>query len=183
MAARVPFKKLTKDQWIRVMVKTRSNTESILDSIRKTIGTVENPVHLDSNIYAKYIQYSAFTHAVEEYGKLLYLSKLNPDENGEYVVEYQDVGSSKGLFRWHKYKFQLAAESLGKILEVNENESVKTDLKQDPITYWDSLVNILNTDIDENGEPTDIYSNIDLDKFRKSVEDFHDIVFGFKVLN
>lgn len=167
------------------MVKTRSNAELILDSIKKTVGTVDNPVHLGTNDFAKYVQYSAFTHAVEEYGKLLYLSRLTPNENEEYVVEYQHVGPSRGLFRWHKHKFQLAAESLGDALKVDRGTSTSSLTKngsiQDVTVGWDKRVNVLDTDIDDDGEPTDIYSTIDLDMLRKGVESLYGMVSGFKI--
>jgi len=168
------------------MTKIRSNIESILESIQKTIGTKSNPIHSGANVYGKFIQYTAFTHAVEEYGKLLYVHSLTPDVNNEYRIEYDKKETSNGLFKDHAHKFDLAQNDLGAITKVHEgafsSAFSKTSFDTDTDADWDSRVNILNTDIDANGNPTNIYSSIDLDMLRQSTDDFLSKIRGFQIL-
>ncbi len=179
---------LTKDQWILLMTKTRSNVELILDSIEKTIGTPSDHIHPGANIYGKFIQFVALTHAVEEYGKLLYVLSLTPNANGKYEVEYNYDGkdkTSRGLFKNHNYKFGLAEKDLGPILTVRKgsfsDDFQKSAFDTDTKVEWDARLNILNTDIDQDGNPTNIYSSVDLDMLRQSVCDFKPKVMNFQI--
>ncbi len=170
---------ITKDQWIALMTKTRSNAEMILDSIEKTIGTPSNPIHPGANVYGKFMNFVLMTHAVEEYGKVLYLKDITPNSNGDYDIEYdydKKGKTSKGLFKNHNHKFDLAIADLNELAIVHEgsfsddfdSKSFDTDTAAD----WDSRLNIMNTDIDQDGNPIDITSTIDLDTLRQSVFDF-----------
>ncbi len=183
--ARRPFINLTHDQWTALMTKTRANAESILTHIENTIGNTSNPISQGTNVYGKYMAYVLFSHAVEEYGKLLYLKNISPDANGEYVVEYDKGQDSNGYFKDHSYKFQLAEQNLGEIVKVHEgsfdSQSFTSDFDVDTITDWDSRLNIMNTDINLDKTPTNITISVDLDMLRKNVFDFKNRVLRFSI--
>lgn len=179
---------ITKSQWIALMTKTRSNAESLVDVIEKSIGTPTQIIRVGGNAYTKLAYFATLTHAIEEYGKLLYLKGLSPNASGNYEIEYDKGGRqnvSRGLFKDHDYKINLAISDLNSSLEVHkgimddnfDNKIMDTDTKID----WNARLNIYNTDIDLEGNPTNIYSTIDLDLLRQSIFDFKTHLLGFRI--
>lgn len=163
------IKIITKKQMKSLREKVNGNAHRLLDFLFQVVGEPDKkiglfPIHV-------YECYAIFTHAVEEYGKLLYLRTLEPDENGNYTIEY----SKK--FANHKTKFELALDKLPKSIKVVYEGSFSSDF--DSIIYdtdteatWENRLNVLNTDIDDNGNPMDISFNVNLDTLRQCISDF-----------
>lgn len=157
-----------------LLLKTRGNVDRMLQFLYQIIGYPEAKKHYLTSEHV-YECYAIFTHAVEECGKLIYLKSLKPDPNGNYVIEY----SSK--FLSHKTKFGLALTKLPKsVIVVYEGKfSSEFDSKlidTDTESTWENRLNVLNTDIDGNGNPTDISFNVDIDKLRQCVFDFRNFL-------
>ncbi len=163
---------ISKENMDSLQIKIRGNISRMLDFLNKTLGTPIDPNYEMDKVYV-YENYAIFTHAVEEYGKLLYLQSIIPDSIGNYEVEY------RRKFRSHETKFDLALAKLP--------DSIKTVYKAqfdssqyDSTNYstddtqpnWDNRLNVLNVDIDDNGKPTDITFHVDIDELRQSVFDF-----------
>lgn len=183
---RIPYKTINYNQWQLLQTKTRSNADHILRFLETILANPTYP-NLLSNEYV-FECFALFTHAVEEYGKLLYLKSLTQDSNGNVIIEYDKdkKTGSKGLFKDHKYKFNLAVNSLPDSIKVvyegafDSNVFDSSDFDIDTIPSWDARLNILNTDIDSDGNPTNITTNVDLDKLRQSVFDFRNLILSDK---
>ncbi|CAE6486799.1 conserved hypothetical protein [Candidatus Nitrosotenuis uzonensis] len=152
----------------------------LLDVVEKGIGTPTSPVHLGSNVYAPFIYFAILTHAVEEYGKLLYIQSLTPNLQNMIEIEYERGRNSNGTFTDHNAKFAIASSALPPTVTVinggfGNNFGGNYGLATTPT--WDARLEILNTDIDLNGEPTNITSQIDLNRLRASVFEFKNIVY------
>ena len=166
------IKTLSKNEIDKTKDKIRGNISRMLDFLNKSLGSPSDPNYEMLKDYV-YENYSIFTHAVEEYGKLLYLESIQPDSNGNYEVEY------RRKFRDHVTKFNLALANLPdsiKIVFKAQFDSAQFDTtifsSEDTLPNWDNRLNVLNVDIDENNQPTDITFHVDIDELRQSVFDF-----------
>lgn len=155
-----------------LQIKINGNISRMLDFLNKTLGTPNDPNYEMTKAYV-YENYVIFTHAVEEYGKLLYLKSLQSDSNGNYEIEY------RRKFRDHPTKFDLALAALPdsiKTVYIAQFDSSVFDSAifgtEDTQPSWDNRLNVLNVDIDDNGKPTDIVFPVDIDELRQSVWDF-----------
>ena len=111
---------LDQEQMKSLKVKTSGNVCRMLQFIYQVIGSPEEKKYVLSNEHV-YECYAIFTHAVEEYGKLLYLKSLEPDENDEYTIEYTKK------FTDHKTKFKLARDELPKSIMVVYERNFSSD--------------------------------------------------------
>lgn len=158
-----------------LQLKVRENVDRMLRFLYRVIGYPEDQKHVlqPENIYECYI---IFNHAVEEYGKLLYLRSLMPDENENYVIEY------KRKFRNHNTKFNLALEVLPESIKVVYEGVFDNTIFDSKIfdtsteVTWENRLNVVNTDIDDNGDPTNIEFRVDVDKLRQCVFDFRNFL-------
>jgi len=151
-------KTITEPQLDATKEKVRGNIRRMLDFLHDCLGHPECPNHAVKNVHVNEM-YSVFTHAVEEYGKMLYLESLEPNESGSYKVDY----ASK--FCNHKHKFNRALEKLP--------PSIKDVYDKPPSEeMWERRLNILNVDLDSNGDPTRIDLHVNIDKLRQSVWNF-----------
>jgi len=134
--------------------KIRNNVSNMLNFLDKCLGQPDKPNRDMPNIYV-YEMYSIFTHAVEEYGKLIYMKSLvqNTDNNFEVNYRYK--------FRDHTTKYHLALTELPKSIG---------DVFEDGFTKMP--MNVLNVDLDDTGDPTWIEFDIDMNTLRKCVFDF-----------
>lgn len=153
----------------------------ILDVIEKNIGTPTHPINMSYNVYAPFVYFAILTHAIEEYGKLLYIQNLIPDQHGIVEIEYEKArgSTSRGIFRDHNVKFSLASNSLPSdvtVIHSGFGGNYGRNYSSATTTTWDARLEVLNTDIDLSGNPTNITSQIDLNRLRKSVFDFKNIV-------
>lgn len=179
---KIPFKTITYDQWQSLQTKTRSNANHILQFLENILGSPSYQRSIPTEFVFEC--FALFTHAIEEYGKLLYLKLLTPDITNVITIEYDKSkkSGSNGFFKDHNYKFNLANNALpNSIKTVYEGafDSNFFDSKifdTDTIPNWDDRLNILNTDIDLNGDPTNITTNVDLDKLRQSIFDFRNLL-------
>jgi hypothetical protein len=148
------FKLITADQMNQTQKKIHRKISNMLDFLDQYLGQPDNPNQNMLQIYV-YEMYSIFTHAVEEYGKLLYMKSLIQDANGKYDVNY------RYKFRDHTTKFNLALADLPKSINVVY-----------PGGFTKMSMNVLNVDLDDNNDPTDIEFDMDIDMLRKCVFDF-----------
>jgi len=135
--------------------KIRGNVDRMLQFLYQIIGYPKDKKHVLTPEH-KYECYAIFTHAVEEYGKLLYLRSLSADETGKYTIDYANT------FTNHKPKFKLALDELPKSIKVVYDGSFDSEFfdsnlfDTDVEATWNNRLNVLNVDIDNNGNPTDI---------------------------
>jgi hypothetical protein len=167
-------KTITKEQMHALQVKTKGNVDRLLQFLYQIIGYPEDKKYGLDKVHV-YECYVIFTHAVEEYGKLLYLRALEPDEKGNYTIEY----SKK--FKDHKTKFEFALDNLPKSIKVVYEGSFSadydpSDFDTDVEATWENRLNVLNTDIDDDGNPTNISFVVDIDSLRQSVFDFRNFL-------
>ncbi|MBI3639695.1 MAG: hypothetical protein HY223_05200 [Thaumarchaeota archaeon] len=167
-------KTITKEQMKALQEKTRGNVDRLLEFLYQIIGYPEDKKYVLTKVHV-YECYAVFTHAVEEYGKLLYLKTLEPDEEENYTIEY----SKK--FANHKTKFELALGKLPKSIKVVYEGDFSSDygssnMDSDIEATWENRLNVLNTDIDNDGNPTNISFNVDIDSLRQSVFDFRNFL-------
>jgi hypothetical protein len=156
------IKVITKEDMDSLQIKIRGNVSRMLDFLNKSLGSPVEPNYGMDKVYV-YENYVIFNHAVEEYGKLLYLKTLQPDTNGDYTIEYREK------FRDHSTKFDLALAELPESIKIVYSAKTSSEATE---PTWANRLNVLNTDIDDNGKPTDITFNVDMDCLRKSVFDF-----------
>jgi len=147
------FKKITSDQMNQTQKKIRNNVSSMLDFLNQCL--VEPNTEL-SEVYINEM-YSIFANAIEEYGKLVYMKSLTLDSENKYEVNYRHK------FRDHTTKYHLALTELPKSIN---------DLFEAGFT--DMPMNILNVDLDNEGNPTWITFDVDVSTLRKCVIDFRD---------
>ena len=105
-----PFIKITKEQHQNLIKKVRDNVDRMLIFLEDVLGTPKFPKATKGLLEC----YVIFTHAVEEYGKLLYLESIEQNSDGTYDIEYDSdkKEGSQGYFKNHKKKFELALEAL-----------------------------------------------------------------------
>ena len=147
------FKKVTSDQMNQTQKKIRDNVSSMLDFLNQCL--VEPNTEL-SEIYINEM-YSIFANAIEEYGKLVYMKSLTLDSDNKYEVNYRHK------FRDHTTKYHLALTELPKSI----NDLFEAGFTEMPM-------NILNVDLDNEGNPTWITFDVDVNTLRKCVIDFRD---------
>ncbi len=142
MGAKWRQKNITKKQWNELKIKTLSNVEMILAVLVKNLGTRTEIVACPSEIRPVY--FALYSHAVEEYGKFLYLSTLRITKKGKARIEGK-------IFLDHNEKFKYAKKHMPK-----SHIEFKTESGKKIKAVWDSRLNIFNTDIDEQNNATDI---------------------------
>ena len=73
-----------------MQTKIRANVARMLDFLYKCTGDPNDPNYdmPDTHIYEIY---SILTHAVEEYGKFLYMKSLTPNSDNKYNVDYSNI--------------------------------------------------------------------------------------------
>ena len=147
------FKKITSEQMNQTQKKIRDNVSSMLDFLNQCL--VEPNTEL-SEIYINEM-YSIFANSIEEYGKLVYMKSLTLDSENKYEVNYRHK------FRDHTTKYHLALTELPKSI----NDLFEAGFTEMPM-------NILNVDLDNEGNPTWIAFDVDVNTLRKCVIDFRD---------
>lgn len=148
----------------------RGTTWYLLENIIYLLESLsENPYRKDN------VQLAAtglYTHALEEYGKLVLLNSIEP-VNGRIVLD-----TIRSELRDHDVKIQLALEDLPEECgRVVKGAFQSTSFQSDSFQTYDSLdwytrLDIFNTDIDGNGNvhPT---PRIDLDGLKNAIDEFH----------
>ena len=145
------FKKITSDQMNQTQKKIRDNVSSMLDFLNQCLGKPNSEL---SEIYINEM-YSIFANAIEEYGKLIYMKSLTLESDNKYEVNYRHK------FRDHTTKYHLALTELPKSI----NDLFEAGFTKMPM-------NILNVDLDDQGSPTWITFDVDMNTLRKCVSDF-----------
>lgn len=164
------IKIISKEQLKQTKIKATGNVSRLLDFLGKCLGSPEYPNHQFSTEYA-YEMYATFTHAIEEYGKRLYLDSLTPNSDGMYEVDER-------IFYNHKSKFELALKNLPENIKTVHHASFDSEVfssefdTKDTLPDWDKRLNVMNVDIDDNGNPTDIDFHVDIAELRKCVWNF-----------
>ena len=137
--------------------KIRDNILSMLDFLDRCVGQPDKPNQEMSEIHLNEM-YSIFANAIEEYGKLVYMKSLIQNTNNNYEVNY------RYKFRDHTTKFDLALEQLP--------ESINAVYESG---FTQMAMNVLNVDLDNDNNPTDVTFALDIDTLRKCVFDFRNI--------
>jgi len=141
--------KIRKEQWVQLQSFTRSNVLMILTMLEDDLGFPKVPKYPRKENSPVYL--AVYSHAVEEYGKLLYLKSLTPDASGMITIDYDgDRKQIPNTFKNHKAKFGKAIEKLPKTLTTFHNGSfgkdfVGSEFDIDIISDWETRLNILNT--------------------------------------
>ena len=73
--------------------KIRGNVARMLDFLYTCVGDPNSPNYdmPDTHIYEIY---SVLTHAIEEYGKLIYLKSLTHNSDNKYDIDYSNKFTS-----------------------------------------------------------------------------------------
>lgn len=154
--------------------KIRGNVARMLDFLYTCVGDPNSPNYdmPDTHIYEIY---SILTHAIEEYGKLIYLKSLTHNSDNKYDIDYSNKFTS------HKTKFRLALKDLPDSIKAAYPNGFATSgfIKSDQTTtepIWNNRLDVLNVDLVkdglEKGNPANIEFNVDMDTLRKSIFEF-----------
>ena len=134
--------------------KIKNNILSMLDFLDRCLGQPDKPNKEMSEIHINEM-YSIFANAIEEFGKLVYMKSVIADADNNYEVNYRHK------FRDHTTKYHLALTELPKSI----NDLFEAGFTKMPM-------NILNVDLDDEGSPTWITFDVDMNTLRKCVSDF-----------
>ena len=168
---------ISEEQWKKLKQETHNTILGILESVDELVKHIESPGY--GKDVTPIMCAGLFTHGVEEYGKLLYLKNLKP-ENGKVTIDYD------GKFKNHDYKFSLALEKLPtncKIIEDGPFDQKIFNSKifnTGTIADWDTRLQIFNTDLDDLGNVKE-YPSVDKDILKKVVFNFRNEMYGVKV--
>ncbi len=155
------------DLWIKGI---RGTIWYLLQNIRYLLETL--PEHPERKMDVQLASTGLYTHALEEYGKLVLLGSIEPVSNRIHLTSIHDE------LRRHDVKIQLALmdlpEECGRVVmgafdpQAFDSSAFQT---HDPLT-WNTRLDIFNTDIDENGN---VHPNprIDLDGLQHAIDEFH----------
>jgi len=168
---------ITETQWKKLQSETFSTIMAIMETVDVLIKHTQAPAYGKNTTH---IMCSAlYTHAVEEYGKLLYLQPLLPN-NGFVEIDYD------AKFKNHRFKFPLALSKLPESCKVLNDGPFSSDafdsaiFDTGTISDWNTRLTIFNTDFDENGNVKP-YPTIDLKKLQQAVFDFRTEMYGVKL--
>ena len=169
---------ITEDQWKSLKKETHNTIFAIIESLEVLSNHIQSPGY-GKDTTPKMCA-GLYTHAVEEYGKLLYLKGLSP-ANGKVDIEYENK------FKNHKFKFNLTLNNLPQNCNVlreapfdsnvfDDNVFDATDTEAD----WETRLTILNTDIDNQGNVV-AYPLVDEKLLPKVISNFKTEMFGVKI--
>jgi len=170
-------RKITEQQWKSLKNETHNTSMAILESVEVLIKHTQEPSY--GKDATPIICAGLYTHAVEEYGKLLLLQGYKP-VNGFVEFEYDEE------FKDHTTKFKLA---LGKLPDECKrlskgifDPSIFNNKIFDvgTIADWYARLKILNTDINDKGNVIK-YPSIDLEMLQKAVHEFRTVMYGVKI--
>jgi len=158
-----------------IQAKIRGNVARMLDFLYRCVGDPNSPNYDMPDIHIHEI-YSIFTHAVEEYGKLIYLKSLTRNSDNRYDVDYSNKFTS------HKTKFRLALKDLPDSVKAAYPNGFATSGFTKPgqtdtaEPVWNNRLDVLNVDLIRDGlgkgNPTDIEFKVDIDALRRSIFEF-----------
>lgn len=167
---------ITQQQWETLKEGVKETIFAILEAVDVLINHTKLPSYVKDN--TPFICAALYTHAVEEYGKLLLLQSYQPI-NGKVEIDM-------GRFTDHPYKFNLAIAKLPDNCKVLHEGSYSSETfssqtyDTDTVADWDARLKILNTDIDDKGDVIKP-AEIDLDRLQKAVFDFRTEMYGVKI--
>jgi hypothetical protein len=157
---------ITVEQREKTMAVIIEQIDRILRHCQKCLSSPQEPSYeFQGN---EYEIFALFTHAVEELGKYVYFHTLSKNKSGNYNIE-------NFIFERHDIKFELANTVMPKdtltVYTGSYTESFSDDYSTDTQTSWDKRLNILNVDLDKDGNPNNIKFEVNIDELRKSVWD------------
>ena len=169
-------KTISEQQWRTLKSETLNTVIMILESIEILIIDLQTK----QGVVATQVLNGAglFSHAIEEYGKLLYLQSLS-SINGIITIEYD--GKHGGKFKNHKHKFELALKKLPNQCTVLEDGAFDTAIFDSrifdtgTIANWETRLNIFNTDLNDDGTVKK-YPTVDIHKLITAVTEFRKII-------
>jgi len=168
---------ITTQQWRKLKDETRDTALAILHTCGVIVERTKQPDWI--NGVEPTICSALYTHAVEEYGKVILL-QAHLAVNGFVVIDDAE-------FRNHKLKFNLALKNLPeqcKILKKGSfsSKSFSDDYSLDTIANQDTRWEVLYTDFDDSGKVKQ-YPPIDRDKLNEAIEGLKTELFGVDIIN
>lgn len=170
-------KTITEQQWRTLRSETHNTVNIILtaveilvDKIYQTTGVVAVETLIGAGL---------FSHAIEEYGKLLYLKSLSLSE-GKVEIE---LGGEKrgGKFDNHDYKFSLSEKKLPETCTLvhksgySDDYGDHYDTVNTVVTDWKTRLKIFNTDFDDAGNVVK-YPVVDIHTLKNAVIEFRKVI-------
>lgn len=175
---KTPPRVISQEQWQNLKSETFNTILAILESLEIFSGHMTHPSY--GRDTSPIICTALYTHAIEEYGKFIYLQAHIPIK-GQIKLDHD------GKFKNHNFKFKLGLKNLPKKCKVvyEGSYSSKSHTTRshtvDTIPNWHLRLDILNTDLDLNGivKP---YPKIDKTKLTTAISEFKTEMFGLKVV-
>ncbi|MDE1829407.1 MAG: hypothetical protein KGI25_03695 [Thaumarchaeota archaeon] len=172
------IKSIPKDKWVDLKRETHNTIVYILEAVE----TLRDHITANVQLSASEIMMCAglYSHAVEEYGKLIYLKSLSPKPDGNVDIEFGNR-RSPGKFDNHKHKFELAIATLPPQCTTLHSGAFTRDSYSreshdvDTISDWETRLTIFNTDFREDGT-VKRYPTVDVENLRTAITEFRNIV-------
>jgi hypothetical protein len=173
---KIIIKTITEQQWRTLKSETLNTIVTILESIEILI----DDIHKKAGVVATQTLIGAglLSHAIEEYGKLLYLQSLLPI-NGMVTIEYDGKHGAK--FKNHTHKFELALKCLPKESKIlhegnfGSHNFGRHNFDVETIADWNTRLNIFNTDLNDDGSVKK-YPIVYIHKLETAVVKFRKII-------
>lgn len=144
------FRIIKKQAWQSLTSDTLWNVWSLLDATRTLIDfSIEKGEDEDGFVDSPIVAAGLYTHAVEEFGKYLYLKSIEPID-GEYRIDYSNE------FLDHRKKFERALSHLPRecalvhLGEVTDPRFYEPDFNTDIIANFETRKRIFYSDLDSN---------------------------------
>jgi len=156
--------------------KCCANSIMILDFLKNSLLSWDGKITPQKSWMSTYPVYVAvYSHAIEEFGKALYL-------DSQKDVEIMDIDMN--IFKDHREKITLAKNYLDKHYsndELTQFKELKFDVDNKYEVDFDLRLNILQTDIDNgNGEDNLKIALISKNEFRTKTLKLKEIFFNFE---
>ena len=160
---------ITEQQWETLRRETYNTINMILTGVETFLQNKHNSYgKADPEVL---LIAGLLSHAVEEYGKLVYLKSLSVN-NGNVDIEY-----NHDKFKNHNYKIKLAIDNLPSSCtlvkrgafdpKAFQKSAFDTGIEAD----WQTRLDIFNTDLDDNGEVKK-YPPVDFDTLKNAAIEF-----------
>src|SRR5687767_14187457 len=139
-------RKISVEQYERLKKDTFGTVWAILEAVKVLVSHTKSPAFVRDN--TPKVCTALYTHAIEEYGKLLYLASLSAD-GGFVDIDYDSK------FKNHSFKFRLALAKLPRSCTLLHKGGFGANFGKgfdiDTETDWETRLSLLNTDFESNG--------------------------------
>lgn len=169
---------ITKQQWELLKRETWNTSMAIVETARIITENIDSLTYHMGVL--PIICTGLYTHAIEEYGKFLYLQSLIPN-NDNVIIQYdrKDRVEEDWKFTNHRYKFSLALQNLPDECKIVHDGDFGGNFGQnfdiDTVPAWETRLNIFNTDFYDNGNVVK-YPIVDKEKLKIAVFEFKNVL-------